>query len=113
MDAYDKAVETALERDEDPEEYLRSKTEEKKREAEHIIAINQQQANAIAAVLCGLIPDYSSVKIKVTCDCPPIPWRHFDYSAIDDNSFDADWDGERYVTKCPIGHGATETEAIC
>src|SRR5438094_99390 len=77
MDAYDKAVETALERGEDPKSYLDWKT--------------TQQGIGYWALPQ---PDYSNVKIKVTCDCPPIPWRHFDYSAIDDNSFDADWDGE-------------------
>lgn len=43
---------------------------------------------------------------------PPIPIRSFDWSAIDSNTFDADWDGERYVTTCPQGAGATEQEAI-
>jgi hypothetical protein len=87
MDAYDNAVEHALERGEDPQEYLDRKTGKKE-------------------------PDYSGVRIKVSCDCPPIPFRNFDYSAIDDNSFDADWDGDHYVTSCPIGHGATASEAV-
>lgn len=52
--------------------------------------------------------------IKTSFDYPPIPVRNFDWSAIDSDTFDADYDYEsgQYVTKCPIGHGATEAEAI-
>jgi hypothetical protein len=35
---------------------------------------------------------------------PPIPLRQFDWSAIDDDTYDGEG--------CPIGHGATEQEAI-
>lgn len=45
---------------------------------------------------------------------PPIPYRDLDWSAVDASTFDADWDGEleRYVTSCPQGSGATESDAI-
>lgn len=35
---------------------------------------------------------------------PPIPDRRFDWSAIDDDTYDG--------PGCPIGHGATKEEAI-
>jgi hypothetical protein len=54
------------------------------------------------------------MKIKTHFDYPPIPTRNFDWSAIDEDTFDADYDYEsgRFVTTCPIGRGATEAEAI-
>lgn len=52
------------------------------------------------------------MKIVTHYQFPPIPIRTLDWSAIDSNTFDADFDGERYVTKCPIGRGATEIDAI-
>jgi hypothetical protein len=38
---------------------------------------------------------------------PPIPDRRFDWSAVDDDTYDGAEDSH-----CPIGHGATEQEAI-
>ena len=38
---------------------------------------------------------------------PPIPIRQFDWSAIDDDSYDGADD-----SSCPVGHGATEQDAI-
>jgi hypothetical protein len=54
------------------------------------------------------------VTIKTNYDFPPIPVRHFDWSAIDSDTYDADFDYElgQYVSKCLMGHGATEAEAI-
>jgi hypothetical protein len=45
---------------------------------------------------------------------PPIPTRAFDWSAIDANTYDADYDYERgrYTSSSPQGTGATEQEAI-
>lgn len=43
------------------------------------------------------------MKIKTRHDFPPIPDRRFDWSAVDDDTYDYDQ---------PIGHGATEAEAI-
>lgn len=44
------------------------------------------------------------MKIKTSHDYPPIPIRAFDWSAIDDDTYDGEG--------CPVGHGATEAEAI-
>lgn len=43
------------------------------------------------------------MKIKTEYDPKPIPSRQFDWSAIDDDTYD---EGE------PVGYGATEAEAI-
>lgn len=47
------------------------------------------------------------MKIKTNCECPPIPIRNFDWSAIDDDTYDGAEDSH-----CPIGRGATEIDAI-
>ena len=44
------------------------------------------------------------MKIKTRFDYPPIPVRNMDWSAIDDDTYCGEG--------CPIGHGATEQEAI-
>jgi hypothetical protein len=44
------------------------------------------------------------MRIKTSYDYPPIPLRNFDWSAIDDATYDG--------PGCPVGHGATEAEAI-
>lgn len=44
------------------------------------------------------------MKISTSHDYPPIPLRDFDWSAVDD----ATYDGEG----CQIGHGRAEAEAI-
>lgn len=44
------------------------------------------------------------MKIRTSFDYPPIPLRQFDWSAVDDDTYDGEG--------CPIGHGATEQEAI-
>ncbi len=43
------------------------------------------------------------MKIKTHFVYPPIPCRNFDWSAVDDDTYDMG---------APIGHGATEQEAI-
>jgi hypothetical protein len=43
--------------------------------------------------------------IKTHFDYPPIPIRSFDWSAIDDDTYDG-------TPGCPIGHGETERAAI-
>ena len=45
------------------------------------------------------------MKIRVTYDQPPVPSRCFDWSAIDDSTYDGQ-------TTDPIGHGPTRTAAI-
>lgn len=47
------------------------------------------------------------MKILTKHDYPPIPDRQFDWSAVDDDTYDGAEDSH-----CPIGHGATEQEAI-
>jgi hypothetical protein len=47
------------------------------------------------------------MKIRTSFDYPPIPDRRFDWSAVDDDTYDGAEDSH-----CPIGHGATEQEAI-
>jgi hypothetical protein len=47
------------------------------------------------------------VKIVTNHVFPPIPDRRFDWSAIDDDTYDGADD-----SRCPIGRGATEAEAI-
>lgn len=44
------------------------------------------------------------MKIKTAFVYPPIPIRHFDWSAIDEETYDG--------PGCPVGYGATEQEAI-
>lgn len=47
------------------------------------------------------------INIRTSYDYPPIPVRQFDWSAIDDDTYDGADD-----SSCPIGHGATEADAI-
>jgi hypothetical protein len=51
------------------------------------------------------------VKIHTAFDYPPIPTRSFDWSAVTDN-YDCDGDSEGFFTTHPVGHGATEDEAL-
>lgn len=44
------------------------------------------------------------IKIKTNYVFPPIPSRAFDWSAVDDATFDGEG--------CPIGYGASEIEAV-
>lgn len=41
--------------------------------------------------------------IKTSFDFPPIPYRGMDWSAVDSDTYDYDQ---------PVGHGATEQEAV-
>ena len=47
------------------------------------------------------------MKIKTNYEYPPIPIRDYDWSAIDDDTYDGAEDSH-----CPIGWGRTEEEAI-
>lgn len=53
----------------------------------------------------------NGIKIHTNFDYPPIPVRDMDWSAVDDN-YDCDCDEDGFFSNCPIGHGATEAEAI-
>lgn len=44
------------------------------------------------------------MRIVTNFDFPPIPIRNFDWSAIDDETYDG--------RGCPVGRGATESEAV-
>lgn len=62
--------------------------------------------------LLSLVATKQVIHLDTEFVYPPVPWRGDDWSAIDSNTFDADWNGESYVSSCPIGHGETEAEAI-
>jgi hypothetical protein len=47
------------------------------------------------------------VKVRTDHVFPPIPVRSMDWAAIDDNTYDGAED-----SRCPVGRGATELEAI-
>lgn len=47
------------------------------------------------------------MKIRTEFVDPPIPDRRFDWSAVDDDTYDGAPDSH-----CPIGRGRTESEAI-
>jgi hypothetical protein len=48
-----------------------------------------------------------SMKIRTSYWAKPIPIRAFDWSAVDDATYDGAGDSH-----CPIGYGATERDAI-
>lgn len=52
------------------------------------------------------------MKIRTSFVYPPIPDRNFDWSAIDDDTYDCDCDQDGFFSRSPIGRGATEQEAI-
>jgi hypothetical protein len=52
------------------------------------------------------------MRIVTDCVCPPIPTRKFDWSAIDADTYDADFRDGQFVSLAPIGRGETEAEAI-
>jgi hypothetical protein len=51
----------------------------------------------------------AKLRVKVSTDLvfPPIPNRSMDWAAIDDNTYDGAED-----SRCPVGRGATEVDAI-
>ncbi len=52
------------------------------------------------------------MKIRTVCQCPPIPTTEYDWACYDESTYDADWDGERFISSCNVGYGPTEEEAI-
>jgi len=56
------------------------------------------------------------VNIKVTAVFPPIPTTNFDYCAVDDDTYDASYEGEdengSHWKVSPSGSGATELDAV-
>lgn len=57
-----------------------------------------------------------SINVSLNADFPPIPYRGLDWSAVDDDTYDASYEGEDEtgsIWKCsPSGHGETEAGAI-
>lgn len=49
------------------------------------------------------------MKIRTTYAPPPIPLRQFDWSAVDDDTYDG---AEDSGTRNQVGYGRTEQEAI-
>jgi hypothetical protein len=49
------------------------------------------------------------MKIRTSFDYPPLPIRDYDWSAIDEDTYDGAEDSK---TRHNIGYGATEAEAI-
>jgi hypothetical protein len=47
------------------------------------------------------------IKVRTHFVYPPIPIRNFDWSAVDDNTYDGAPDSH-----CPVGYGCTEDAAI-
>lgn len=52
------------------------------------------------------------MKIATSYVFPPIPCRSYDWIAVDDDTYDVDCDQDGYFSTSPVGHGATEQEAI-
>ena len=52
------------------------------------------------------------MRILTNHDYPPIPIRTMDWSAWDDDTYDADCNQDGYFSTSPMGHGATEQQAI-
>ena len=53
----------------------------------------------------------NGVIIHTHFEYPPIPVRSFDWAAVTDD-YDCDCDQDGLFSTCPVGHGATEEEAI-
>lgn len=57
-----------------------------------------------------------TLNISTNFDWPPIPVRSMDWSAVDDDTYDASYEGEdengSHWSCSPSGHGSTQTEAI-
>jgi hypothetical protein len=62
--------------------------------------------------LLSVLATREVIHLTTTPQFPPIPIRHFDWSAIDSNTYDADCDQEGYFSNSPQGSGETEAEAI-
>ena len=54
----------------------------------------------------------SGRKISTDYIFRPIPDRSCDWSAVDDDTYDCDCDQDGFFSLGPVGHGATEEEAI-
>lgn len=53
----------------------------------------------------------NGVSIHTSHECPPIPIRDWDWSAVTDD-YDADCDQDGFFSSHPVGSGPTEEAAI-
>ena len=57
-----------------------------------------------------------TINVSTSFDYPPVPIRSMDWSAVDDDTYDASYEGEDEsgsIWNCsPSGHGRTQAEAI-
>jgi len=57
-----------------------------------------------------------TLNVSTNFDYPPIPIRSMDWSAVDDDTYDASYEGEDetgyHWSASPSGHGPTQAEAI-
>ena len=53
----------------------------------------------------------NGINIRTSHDYPPIPVRSYDWSAVNDDTYDCDCDQDSFSLG-HIGRGATEQEAI-
>jgi hypothetical protein len=64
----------------------------------------------------SLLSTREEIHLSTNFVYPPIPSRNFDWSCIDDNTYDASYEGEdengHHWRSSPSGHGATEQAAI-
>jgi hypothetical protein len=63
-----------------------------------------------------IIATRQEISLQTTFVYPPIPSRSNDWSAIDENTYDASYEGEdetgHHWSSSPAGTGETEAEAI-
>ena len=59
----------------------------------------------------SLISTRREISLLTSFERPPIPVRHLDWSAIDDNTYDAEYVEGRWL-QGPHGYGPTELSAI-
>lgn len=57
-------------------------------------------------------PRKSDVQIAGEPEIETNGGQYGEWKAWVKGELDCDWDGERYVAACPMGHGSTEAEAI-
>ena len=74
----------------------------------HLMAELQDRLAEVAMRLAADEKDERAMKIIATYAPPPIPDRNFDWSAIDDDTYDGAEDSR---TRNQIGYGRTEDEA--
>lgn len=59
-----------------------------------------------------VLPTKQVIHLATEFVYPPIPIRSNDWAAVDANTYDADFDGDSFVSTSPCGRGETEQQAI-